>query len=63
VGAWRAEVVRRARVVVVAVEVGVVEMSTSELSGVVGREVCVLKEGRRSDVRLGEGGSGVGGRL
>lgn len=33
-------------------------------SGVVGREVWVLlKLGRRREVRDGEGGSGVGGRL
>ncbi len=38
-------------------------VSTSELSGVVGREVVVEKGGRRSDVRDGEGGRGVGGRL
>lgn len=37
--------------------------SASLESGVVGREVCVLKEGRRSDVREGDGGRGVGGRL
>lgn len=37
--------------------------STSEESGVVGREVCVLKDGRSREVREGEGGRGVGGRL
>lgn len=66
-GAWRADFVMLARLVVV--EVGVlvpfvpVGSSTSEESGVVGREVCVLKDGRRRDVSEGEGGSGVGGRL
>lgn len=35
--------------------------SESEESGVVGREG--VNGGRRSEVRLGEGGSGVGGRL
>ena len=38
-------------------------VSFSELSGVVGREVVVEKEGRRRDVSDGEGGKGVGGRL
>lgn len=38
-------------------------VSMSELSGVVGREVVVEKGGRRREVREGEGGSGVGGRL
>ena len=38
-------------------------VSFSELSGVEGREVVVEKEGRRSEVSEGEGGSGVGGRL
>lgn len=37
--------------------------SVSLVSGVVGCEVWVLKEGRRSDVRDGDGGRGVGGRL
>ena len=39
------------------------EMSTSEESGVVGRDVAVLNEGRSSDVKDGEGGRGVGGLL
>ena len=38
-------------------------VSFSELSGVVGRDVVAEKEGRRRDVRDGDGGSGVGGRL
>lgn len=38
-------------------------VSTSELSGVVGREVVVEKGGRRRDVKEGEGGRGVGGLL
>lgn len=38
-------------------------VSFSLLSGVLGREVVVEKEGRRSDVSDGEGGRGVGGRL
>ena len=38
-------------------------VSTSELSGVVGRDVVVEKGGRRREVRDGEGGRGVGGRL
>ncbi len=38
-------------------------VSFSELSGVVGRDVVVEKDGRRSDVNDGEAGSGVGGRL
>ena len=38
-------------------------VSPSELSGVVGRDVVVEKEGLRSDVKDGEAGSGVGGRL
>jgi hypothetical protein len=37
--------------------------SASDESGVVGLEVVVLKEGRSSDVKDGDGGSGVGGRL
>ena len=37
--------------------------STSDESGVVGRLVCVLNEGRRRDVKDGDGGRGVGGRL
>lgn len=41
----------------------VVLPSSEEGSGVVGREVCVLKLGRRREVREGEGGRGVGGRL
>ena len=49
-----------------AVEVGVevpFGPSTSLESGVVGREFWELKEGRRRDVREGDGGKGVGGRL
>lgn len=38
-------------------------VSTSELSGVVGREVVVEKGGRRRDVNDGDGGKGVGGLL
>ena len=38
-------------------------VSPSELSGVVGREFAVEKEGRSRDVKDGEGGKGVGGRL
>lgn len=42
-------------------------VSTSESSGVVGRvdvaERLSREGGRRRDVRLGDGGSGVGGRL
>ncbi len=52
-----------AAAVEVAVPVPVVVCSGSEESGVVGREVCALKEGRRREVRDGEGGRGVGGRL
>lgn len=37
--------------------------SVSEVSGVVGWDVWVLKLGRSRDVKLGDGGSGVGGRL
>lgn len=37
--------------------------STSEESGVVGRDVVVLNDGRSSDVNEGDGGSGVGGLL
>ena len=37
--------------------------SSLEGSGVVGLLLCVLKFGRSKDVRDGEGGSGVGGRL
>ena len=37
--------------------------SVSEVSGVVGREGWALKGGRRREVRLGDGGNGVGGRL
>jgi hypothetical protein len=37
--------------------------STSEESGVVGREVVVLKEGLSNEVSEGDGGSGVGGLL
>lgn len=70
-GACRADFVMLARFVVedagvlvpwvtVPVPVGT---STSEESGVVGRDVVVLKEGRRSEVNEGDGGSGVGGLL
>ena len=38
-------------------------VSFSELSGVVGLEVVVENEGRSKDVKDGEGGRGVGGRL
>lgn len=38
-------------------------VSFSELSGVVGREVFVENDGRRREVKEGDGGSGVGGRL
>ena len=38
-------------------------VSFSELSGVVGLEVLVENDGRRREVREGEGGRGVGGRL
>jgi len=38
-------------------------VSLSELSGVVGREVVVEKGGRSRDVKDGEAGRGVGGRL
>lgn len=67
-GACHADLVMLARFVVVEVGVFVPFVpipcnSTSDESGVVGREVCVLKEGRRSEVREGEGGRGVGGRL
>lgn len=68
-GACHADLVMLARFVVVEVGVFVPLVpipfgnSTSDESGVVGREVCVLKEGRRSEVREGEGGRGVGGRL
>ena len=37
--------------------------SASDVSGVVGRDVCALKVGRSREVSEGEGGSGVGGRL
>ena len=37
--------------------------STSDDSGVVGRDVAALNVGRSKDVRDGEGGSGVGGLL
>lgn len=37
--------------------------STSDESGVVGRELVVLNDGRKRDVREGDGGNGVGGRL
>jgi hypothetical protein len=37
--------------------------STSDESGVVGCEFVVLNDGRRSDVRDGDGGRGVGGLL
>lgn len=37
--------------------------SASEESGVVGREVVVLNEGRNNDVNDGDGGRGVGGLL
>lgn len=37
--------------------------SSDDGSGVVGRDVCALKLGRRRDVRDGDGGRGVGGRL
>ena len=38
-------------------------VSLSELSGVVGREVVVEKGGRSREVKDGDAGSGVGGRL
>lgn len=38
-------------------------VSFSELSGVVGRDVVVENDGRRRDVKDGEAGKGVGGRL
>jgi hypothetical protein len=38
-------------------------VSTSELSGVVGREVVVEKGGLSKDVNEGDGGNGVGGLL
>ena len=38
-------------------------VSFSELSGVVGRDVVVENDGRSSDVKEGEAGNGVGGRL
>lgn len=64
----RAESVMRARLVVL--EVGVlvplvcpVGRSTSDESGVVGRDVAALKAGRRRDVSDGDGGKGTGGRL
>lgn len=38
-------------------------VSLSELSGVVGREVVVEKGGRKREVKDGDAGSGVGGRL
>jgi hypothetical protein len=65
VGACRADLVMLARFVVgvfapVAPPVG---KSTSDESGVVGRDVCVLNEGRSRDVKDGDGGSGVGGLL
>lgn len=65
-GAWRADLTRLdvldARVLVplgggLRVLVG---SSMSEESGVVGREA---KDGRRREVREGEGGRGIGGRL
>lgn len=58
-GAWRAEV---ARCEVLDERLGVrpVGSSTSDESGVVRREG---KEGRSSEVKDGEGGRGVGGRL
>lgn len=60
VGAWSA-------CLAVAVAVAVVDGSVSEEEpGVVGREGAaddVENVGRRRDVRLGEGGRGVGGRL
>lgn len=37
--------------------------STSEESGVDGREVVVLKDGRSNEVNEGDGGRGVGGLL
>jgi hypothetical protein len=37
--------------------------SKSEESGVVGSEVLVLKDGRSSDFKDGDGGSGSGGLL
>ena len=39
----------------VVLEVGVLVYSTSEESGVVGREVAALKAGRRREVSEGEG--------
>lgn len=42
---------------------GLLGRSTSEESGVVGRDVAALKAGRSSDVSEGDGGSGVGGLL
>ena len=63
-GACRADFVMLARLLVDDVPVAtVLAMSTSDESGVVRRDVVVLKDGRRSDVNEGEGGSGTGGRL
>jgi hypothetical protein len=52
-----------ARLVVDVPVATVLAKSTSDDSGVVRREVVVLKDGRRSDVNEGEGGRGSGGRL
>lgn len=49
--------------VLVFVVVAVPAASSEERSGVPGRLVAVLKLGRRREVKEGEGGSGVGGRL
>lgn len=64
----RAELVMCARFVVLEVGVlvplvGPYGSSTSDESGVVGREVAALKAGRRREVKDGEGGSGTGGLL
>ena len=62
-GACRADFVMLARLVVDVPVATVLAKSTSDDSGVVRREVVVLKDGRRSDVNEGEGGRGSGGRL
>lgn len=61
VGAWRAVAVRVRRLGLLALRW--MKPSASEELAVLGRDVVVLKEGRRSDVKDGEGGRGVGGRL
>jgi hypothetical protein len=60
VGAWRADAVNVDRLGVLAL--GEVISASDELA-VPGREVVALNDGRRRDVRDGDGGRGVGGLL